>query len=399
MAKRLAIPFKEIAMKAVGPRDAYLVARVQRLDMPTNIPTTDIDELGNYLHAGTTQDQPEVSATFQLFDVSIKAFSALTGTDPAAYPGAGVEIEALGEIDLIGIVKDADVSDIVKSVHLRRCQIDSFTYTYTVDGDSTEEYTAVGSKKRWFKNDVVVDTFATPTSPETLSQTPIQLKNGDYLLTWRVEGTYFDEVAAAPSDEEYAVAGTTVTFDDAGSPAYAVASYHANPAGDNWSYIADATIPAAIRGRDVDILIGANDILRVQSVTVRGTFPSEAVREMGNRSIVGYITQVPQVTGDISVMDTDTELIALFTTGNPTSSDTEFDICELTASGIDLEVKLLDPAADCFDESQTVLKTVYIPEITITSEGHTSNVGGNVTQTFGFRSDLGQCIIYSGARS
>lgn len=398
--KRLAIPFKEMQLKAVGPRDAYLVARVQRLDMPTNITVTDIDELGNNQHAGTTTDVPEVSGTFQLMDVSIKAFAALTGTDPQAYPAAGVDISALTEVDLVGQVKDASVADYVKTVHLRRCQIDSFTFTYSVDGESTEEYSVVGSKKRWFKNDVVVDTFTgSPlTSPLTLSQTPIQLKSGDYAMTFRVEGEYWPEVSGAPSTEEYSISGTSLTFDDSASPTYAVAVYHANPAGSNWSYVSDALIPAAIRGRDVQPLIGAANLERVQSVTIRGRFPNEAITEMGNRDVVGYITQVPTVEGDLTVLDTDLELIALLTTGNASSSDTEFDMCELTASGIALEVQLLDPADGCNDPTRTVLKTVYIPAITITSEGHTTNVGGNASQTFGWRSTTGQCIVYSGAR-
>lgn len=398
MAKRLAIPFKEIALKIIGPRDVFLASRVQRLDMPTNIPTTDIDELGNRLHAGTTTDAPEVSATFQAMDVSVKIFSALTGTDWNSYPAAGVSITELGEIDLVGVVKDASVEDYIKSVHARRCQIESFTFTYSVDGESTEEYTTVGSKKRWFKNDVIIDTYDTPTSPETLTQTPIQLKNGDYLVSLRVgaTGVYFDEVAAAPSTDEYSVSGTTLTFDDSGSPTRMVAVYHATPAGTNWSDVSDTTIPAAIRGKDVVPVIATGDIERVQSVTIRGTIANERIEEMGNRDAVGYITQVPQVTGDITVLDTDTELVALFATGNPTSSDTEFDICEFTASGIELKIELLDPAEGCFDVNRTVLKTVRIPEITITSEGHTSNVGGNVTQTFGFRSNTGECIVYSG---
>lgn len=396
MARRLAIPFKEIALKIVGPLDVFLASRVQRLDMPTNIPTTDIDELGNPLHAGTTQSAPEVSATFQAMDVSVKVFSALTGTDPTSYPAAGVSITNLGEIDVIAVVKDASVADYIKTAHLRRCQIESFTFTYSLDGESTEEYNVTGSKKRWFKNDVIVDVFtSSPSSPQTLTQTPIQLKNSDWLMTVRADGTYFDEVASSPSTEEYSVSGTTLTFDDSGSPATVIAIYHANPAGTNWTDVSDATIPAAIRGRDVQPVISAFNIERVQSVTIRGTIPNERVEEMGNRDAVGYITQVPQVTGDITVLDTDTELISLFTTGHLNPADTEFDACEFTASGIQLLVEINDPATGCFDAS-SILKTVRLPAITITSEGHTSNVGGNVTQTFGFRSTDGDCIVYSG---
>lgn len=398
MGKRVAIPFKEIALKIVGPTDVFLASRVQRLDMPVNLPSTDIDELGNPQHAGVTTDVPEVTATFQAMDVSVKIFAALTGNDASSYPAAGVDINELGDIDVIGVIKDAVVSDYVKSVHLRQCRIESFTFTYAVDGESTEEYTAVGSKKRWFKNDVVVDTFSgSPlTSPVSLSETPVQLKNGDYAMTFTLDGEYLEEVSGAPSSGEYQYSAGDIIFDDSGSPTDAVAVYQASPAGNNWSNVSDTTIPAAIRGKDVPVYIAANSIPRVQSVTIRGTIPLERIEEMGNREAVGYISHVPQVTGDITVLDTDTELIALFATGQTSPADTEFDVCEFTNSGISLEVRLLDPAEGCNEQSRTVLKTVRIPEITITSEGHTTNVGGNAQQTFAFRSTTGECLVYSG---
>jgi len=46
MAKRAAIPFKEVKPVIVGPYGAYEASRVQRFDMPSTLPTTDIDELG-----------------------------------------------------------------------------------------------------------------------------------------------------------------------------------------------------------------------------------------------------------------------------------------------------------------------------------------------------------------
>jgi hypothetical protein len=121
---------------------------------------------------------------------------------------------------------------------------------------------------------------------------------------------------------------------------------------------------------------------------------------MGSLDIAGYVTGVPMVEGDISVLDTDTELVALFTTGALAPADTEFRACEFTEAGITLEIRILDPATACNTPvaSGTILKTIYIPEVTITSEGHSTNVGGNATQTFGFRSATGACVIYSGAK-
>jgi len=404
MARRVGIPYQDMALKIVGPHAGYLAARIQRLDVPVNITSTDINELGNPNKAGSVEDVPEFTATFSAMDVGIKIFAALTGTDPTSYPAGGVENTELGEVDLIAFVKDADVADIVKCMHVRKAQVTDFTFSYSVDGESTEEYTVSGTEKRWFTNDVIVDTFDSAGGDSvTLSETPETLKSGDELLTLMLDGEYYDEVTGAPSSGEYSVSGTTVTLnatDVAGLSDKIVAVYQSQNSDDAWTNVDDDTMPAAVYGKDIPVTISANSVSRIQSLTIRCTFPSEMVKEMGNRSVVGTLVQTPEVTGDIEVLDTDTDLIALFTSGElEPAGVTEFRACELTASGISLTVEIQDPGTDrCGDTgTATTLKTVYIPEIKITSEGHTSNVGENVTQTFGFKSTDGSLTVYSGS--
>ena len=394
MAKRLAIPSKELALRVVGPVDSFLATRIQRFSMDTDVPVTNVDELGSRQHAGTVTDQPNITLTFSAFDVSIKIFSVLTGTDAAAYPGAGVDIENLSEIDAILYIKDASVEDYVKSAHARRLQIRDFTYSYSVTGESTEDYTGVGSEKRWFKNDVVVDKIETGTTSFTLTETPIQLKNGNYCLSVILDGEYLEEVASGPATGEYSVSGTTVTTFDS-RVAQFIGVYHASPAGTAWSDVSDDTIPAAIRGQDVKITILANDIPRVQSVTINGTLNSTPVREMGNRVVVGYQSQVPTVEGSITVLDTDTELIDLFLNQSIDSGDTEFELTSACAvSGLSLEVTLYDPCDTTV--SGVALKTVKVPNLRITGDSYTINVNENAQQVFNWQSETAQCIVYEG---
>jgi len=398
MAKQSAIPFKEVKPVVIGAAGAYDVARVQRLDVPVNLPTTDIDELGNYLHAGQVTDLPEVSGTIQAMDVSAKLYAALIGTAYASFTSS--DISNLSNIDFVAEIKSDTISDIAKSLHVRKAKISGFTYTYSIDGEATEEYTFQATEKRWLKYDVVVEDLGTTGTSLSLANTPITLKNTHKLLSFIVDGTYWTEVAdgAVLTSNQYSVSGTTVTLFS--SPATAsIAVYHFNATND-WTYISDSTIPAAIRGKNVTVALKAANVNRVQSVTIRGTFPTTPVKEMGTTSIIAYVDGVPSVEGDISVLDTDTELIALFATGEVTPADVEFNICEFTSSGISLEVVLYDPALDCNlpIASGTVQKTIYIAGITITSEGHSTNVGGQATQTFGFKSTLGDCAVYKGAK-
>jgi hypothetical protein len=394
MAQRLAVPSKELQLHVVGPRDTFKASRIQRVSLTAEIPAEDKDELGNPQHVGTAKDTPNVTVTFSAFDVGIKIFAALTGVDPNAYPAAGVDISSMSEIDTILYVKDTTASDYVKSIHGHRLQVRDFTFNYQVDGDSTEDYTAIGSERRYLKYDVVVDKFIAGTTSFTLSQTPIQLKNGNYGLSVTLDGEYLTEVTGAPATGEYRIVGTTLTTGDTRT-AQVLAVYHANPAGNNWSDVADASMPAAIRGKDVSVEITANSITRIQSVNINGNLNVQAVKELGNRAVVGYQKQVPTIEGTLTVLDTDTDLISLLTEG-VVGSGIEWqpgEGCEDVT--LTLKIELKDPCDDTVPV--TVLKTVYLPSITITSDGYTSNVNGNAQQTFNFRSLDAQCIIYSGA--
>jgi hypothetical protein len=394
MARRLAVPSKDLQLKIIGPRDPFVASRVQRLTLTTNLPSETKDELGNSHHVGETKDVPDVTLTFSAFDVGIKIFAALTGKDPAAYPALGVDISNLGEVDAALFVKDDVVSDYVKTIHGRRLQVRDFALSYSVDGDSTEDYTLIGSERRYLKYDVLTDKFIAGTTSFTLSQTPIQLSNGNRALSVVLDGSYLEEVTGAPATGEYRLVGTTLTTGDTRT-AQVLVTYHSNPAGNNWADVSDPSIPVSVRGKDVDITISANAIPRVQSVTINGNMNVTAVKELGTRNVLGYQRQVPTVEGTITVLDTDTDLVSLLTYG-VVGSGIEWGPGEgCVASGVTLKIQIVDP---CDTTSPyDVLKTVSLPSVTIVGDSYTSNVNGNATQTFNFKSVDAQCIIYSGS--
>lgn len=401
MAKRIAVSSKESQLNIVGPLDVFKASRVQKFSMGTTIPTTTVDEIGNSSHVGDSQDTPNVTVSFSAFDTSVKIFSALTGTNAASYPASGVDILNLGAIDAILYTKDANSADYIKSAHARKLQIRDFSFSYSVGGESTEDYTAVGSERRYLKKDAIVDKFTVGTS-FTLTQTPIQLKNGNYALSVIVDGVYLVETSAVPTTGYYRLNGVnnkTLTL-GVTSVAKVVVVYQTDPAGNNWADISDASIPVAIKGKDVDVQILANDIPRVQSVTINGNLNATEVKEMGNRQIVGFQRQVPTVDGTITVLDTDTELLSLLTVGTLSGVDYEWqpgDDNGCFGSNISLKIMLQDP---CDTTSPyTVLKTIYIPSLEITGDSYTQNVNNNAQIVFNFKSLTGACIVYSGAMS
>lgn len=386
MTKRIAIPYKDIKLRIVGPQADFYAHRIQRLDIPVNIPNTTINEFGNSGHAGNVTDVPEVTATFQAFDVSHKIFAILTGESVESYPATGVDVSNLSNVDLIGYVKN--VTDILKCVHVKKMRITDFTFTYSVGGESTEEYSCAGSEKRYFANDVVVSSGALIAGALTLDYTPATLKNGYSMLSVIVDGTWKE-------DDEYTVSGTTLTISGA-TTENCLAVYHVSSSVLAWTGISDATVPAAIRGKNIPVTIGVEHMYRVQSVTIRGTFPNTKVAEMGNTSVVGYVVDPPDITGDVTVLDTDNEIVALLTTGTKEDADGygEYGVNEYGERTLELQVQLKDPSDDT-----TIKKTVKIPYMRITSDGTSANVGGQMTQTFSFASNDGACVVYSGVAS
>jgi len=394
MSKRIAVPYRHVKLRIVGPAAAFYAHRVQRLDFPTTIPTTTINELGNPLHAGVITDIPECSVTFQVMDVSHRTFSIMTGNNPDIYPAAGVNVGDLSYIDAIGYVREANVAENLKCIHARHLRVTGFTFTYSVDGESTEEYTAEGSEKRYFKYDVVVESGSSyPSSGISLTNTPIDLKNGNTLISliqdgdWKTEDTDYSVV-----DDGGAPGGKAVTLSGNATSSLMIV-YHSDSSM-AWSDISDTTVPAAIRGKNIPIQIGTNDMYRIQSVTIRGTFPATRVEEMGNTEVVGYVVDPPEVTGDVTVLDTDNDIVSLLATGTVGGgAESEYGVNEYSERQLSLDVIIRDPA-----DNSTVLKTVYIPNMRITSDGHTTNVGGQTTLTFGFASDTSECKVYEGAR-
>jgi hypothetical protein len=385
MAKKVAVSYRSVKLKIVGPQSQFFAARVQKLDFPTTIPNTVINELGNSQHAGVTTDIPDVTATISAFDVSHKIWATLCGYDPANYPASGVNAQSLGYVDLIAYVDDTDVQQMMRCIHAKYMKVTDFTFTYTVGGESTEDYSFGGQEKRYLQNEVMVESGMVAGSSFALAHTPATLKNGNKLLSCIVSGVWLTE------GTDYSVAGATVTVSGAATNRI-TAVYHASTDYTTWTDTSDTVDPPAIRGKNIPVVINSNVQKRVQSITIKGTLPNTKVMEMGNVSMVGYTTDVPDITGTISYMDTDNQPIALMATGSQDLTAGEWMPDDMASRKTPIWVKLLDPA-----DNATVRKIVYLPNARITGVGTSVSVGGQLTLTYDFTSDDAVCTVFSGA--
>lgn len=391
MARRARVHSRDLQPQIATPKGLLAAARVQRFDWPLTLPTTAIDELGRKLHVGTSRDIPEVTVTFEAFDVSHHTFSYLTGYLPHTFPLSGASVTEFKNVDVIGQIRDASTLNIVNALYVKRGIITGMDATFGVRDNSTVSYTVSANSKKELKQPVIYENFTlvTATGVQTLSYTPTWLtRTSGYLLDAYRTGTngatqYLDE------GTDYTVTGANVNFNGNSTVAGDVVWVtYTSPQSLPFQALDDLN-PAAIHGKYVPLTISASNIPRVQSATIRVAFQAEQILEMGGLGKpVGYEIGIPSVTGDVSVLKTDNDLIALL---EGAAGAIENDI-EYSLTTLPLKIQLKDPA----NPGITKL-TYYVPSITITAEGDTDTVNQSMNETFSWESTTGELYVISGA--
>lgn len=398
MARRPRIHSRDIQPQLATPRGLVAAARVQRFDWPATYPTTAIDELGRKLHVGTTSETPQVTVTMEAFDTSHVTFAYLTGYTGATFPASGASITELKGVDVIGQIRDASTLNIVNALYVPRGTVTAMDATFGVRANSTIAYTVTATAKKELKQPVFYESFTivTGSGVQTLSHTPTYLpRTSGYLLDAYRIGTdgstqYLDE-SVNGSSGDYTVTGANVNFNG-----------NSTVTGDTiWvTYVSPVTTEAfkalnnqdvpAVQGKYVPTVISLSTIPRVQSATIRVAFNAETIEEMGSfGKPVGYEVGVPSVTGDLTVLKTDNDLVNLLNGQDLTSVETDL---SFAVNNLPLKIQLKDPR----DISKTLV-TYYVPSISITSESDTDQVNQSINETFAWESTTGELIVMSGA--
>jgi len=394
MARRARVHSRDVQLQIATPKGKFAAARVQRLDFPWSANVTNIDELGRKLHVGTTTDIPEVTVTFEAFDVSHNTFSYLTGYTPATFPASGVSVTEFKSIDAIGQIRDTSSTNIVNSIYVKRGIITAMDATFGVRDNSTVSYTMNANSKKELKQPVYYESFTATTSSGSfdLSRTPTWLtRTSGYILNAYLTdasagtGSYLNNVT------DYTVAGSTVSLvtpADTGDILWV--TYCSNVANQTFDAL-DDTAPAAIQGKYVPVVISVSTIPRAQSATIRAAMASESILELGGLGIpVGVEVGIPDVTGDLSVLKTDNDLLAILEGTAVPDTTVEHDL-EFAKNTLPLKIQLKDPT----NPSRVVL-TYYVPSITISTEGDDSSVNQSMNETFSWTSTTGELFIASG---
>ena len=392
MAKRARVHSRDVQLQIATPKGKFAAARVQRLDFPWSANTTNIDELGRKLHVGTTTDIPEVTVTFEAFDVSHNTFSYLTGYTPATFPTSGASVTEFKSIDLIGQIRDTSSTNIVNAIYVKRGIVTGMDATFGVRDNSTVSYTVGANSKKEFKQPVYYEAFTAPSGvfDFVLARTPTFLtRTSGYIINAYMSDTSAGTGAFLNSGTDYTVTGSTVSLvamADTGDTLWV--TYCSNVTNQTFDAL-DNVAPAAIQGKYVPVVISISNIPRAQSASIRASMAAESILELGGLGVpVGYEVGIPDVTGDISVLKTDNDLLAIL---EDVSNATVENDLEFAKNTLPLKIQLKDPT-----NPTRVVLTYYVPSITISTEGDDSSVNQSMNETFSWTSTTGELFIASG---
>lgn len=392
MARRARVHSRDLQPLLATPKGLLAVARVQRFEWPAQFPTTDVDELARKLHVGQTQETPQVTVTVEAFDVTHTTFAHMTGYSGDTYPVSGASITELKNIDVIGQIRDASTKNIVNALYVKRGIVTGMDLSFGVRANSTASYTISSNSKKEFREPVYYEKFTlvTESGVQTLSNTPTYLtRTSGYIIDAYRTGTdlttgYLDE------GTDFTVTGANINFNgNSTATGDTVWVTYTSPITTKTFEALDDASPAAIQGKYVPVTISVSSIPRVQSATIRVAFQTEEILEMGGLGKpVGYEIGIPQVTGDMSVLKTDNDLLAILEDVANTTVENDMEYAKNT---LPLKIQLKDPR----DTGKTVL-TYYVPSITITAEGDDDSVNASMNETFSWSSSTGELIVMSG---
>jgi hypothetical protein len=392
MAKRARVHSRDVQLQIATPKGKFAAARVQRLDFPWSANTQNIDELGRKLHVGTTTDIPEVTVTFEAFDVSHNTYAYLTGYTPATFPASGVSVTEFKSVDAIGQIRDTSSTNIVNSIYVKRAIVTGMDATFGVRDNSTVSYTLGANSKKEFKQPVFYEAFAA-----SGSQTEFPLaKTATYLTrtSGYIINAYITDASAGTgsylnSVSDYVATSSNVslvTAADAGDTLWV--TYCAANTTTTFDGL-DSTAPAAIQGKYVPVTISVSNIPRAQSASIRASMQSESILELGGLGVpIGVEVGIPDVTGDISVLKTDNDLLAILEDVSNTTIEHDLEFAKNT---LPLKIQLKDPT-----NPSRVILTYYVPSITISSEGDDSSVNQSMNENFSWTSTTGELFVASG---
>lgn len=359
------------------------------------------------------------------YDTSTEFEALLINEDPSTFSSTvgsnDIDFQDAIPIDIISPWKSRRGQfDIVKGISIPYLTLESATYRFGVGDFATQSFTLRGDSifycpavPRWEEFDVAVDG---PTT-YTLAETAIEYNySGDTIHVLSVclinsntnayQRLFYDSTGATGYDDsatDFTLADdptgsydtVRVTYATEASTSYTQTGN--NPTG-NAVHNTSSVKPAAVKGKDIDVVIWSDDatpveipLSGVQNFEVTWSVTLENDEELGNERYVDTDYDVPEVNGSMGIKAFDAD--ALWTklsqiTGVPDDEVIGPNITSL----VPVEIRVNHP------DTGARLKTFYIPDARFQVPGYQGQIQTKLEQTMNFTSDSGVLYVYNGKR-
>lgn len=381
-----------------------------------NIPQDKIYELGNYQAVGTVFDIPDLSFPVESLDASSELESMLVGKNFATdAEGTEYDISKFLPIDVASQFKkgktDLDPYGVQVGVAVPYLNLESLSYNFGLSDNASQTATFKGDSifytpgsvyvqeeagSNAANQEIVLDNNAYPYNGDVVNGTryalAVTLKSGKRLL----DGVDYSEAATGAGPDTKAV--TVTVFEPVAATDTIRVSYSSDveavyPQASH--AVASATRPAAIRGRNIRVFVGGQDITDqwtgVQQFTCDFRVTLDRDLEFGNSEVVAQDFDVPEVSGSIDFKPRSAlQLYQRIAQVAGAASEKEV-VGALQQAILPLDIVLYSP------ETGDALKTLRIPDARMTVPGYSGRVQQKLTVTFNFNSDGGILKVYKGA--
>lgn len=385
--------------------DEYMVTRLQTGNWDQETTDEDIEEIGNPGIVETVID-PVVPSTVTLntndwgsTDLLAQLMGTEAGVDTGQtlpYDGAAANRNdwlvdeaqvKVAKVDMLVRVRNSDDLSLESSVWIPNCQIQTINWSYSVDGNATENVTLRGDTDRHFivnyrQATVEIGTWASATTFDVTTDGANHTE-----LYYSVNGTIYDDTTVT----SWVTGTVTIT-----APALVTGDrirffFYLTSADDDFTELDTSGIgaikaPYVVIGLGDDTFItSASKTLRLQSVDVNVNITREDIKEIGSQDLVGSPQKKQDVTIDATILEEDMENLAKImgvSAGDYTTGDVDFRLQDAVGNFSDLFVKIYD------DATQTnLLKTLECTELALLSNPFTQDVGANGQYTLNFKCD------------
>lgn len=391
-----------------------LLERLQNAQLSPNIPTERIKELGNYKAVATLRDTPDLSFTLQTFDQSVSLEEFLTGQNIVGASGA--DLSEVRQLNIVSQIKAgqtaADPYAVVASVVIPGLTVESVRDNYAVQQTATTDVTLRGDAMFWAPGPAYVETeMGTGASGQQITTTNlagpyIDASGTHYALAVTCNGRRltpdvdYTENATGGGTYKNLTITLTTTYETTDEIQLIYFSNEPLTMGQGVHTPDSSALPAAVRGKTVEVYIGGYDPsdipgsqvnrwTTVRSVTVDWSQQVEADYELGNPYAYSReANDIPDVNGVITIRPVDPDQ---FFARLRTITGVAADHAVGADSADPLELDIVIRGSD-----GTILKRKHVPDARISVPGlNSGQPGSKVDFELNYSSDTGTEEVYA----